>query len=58
MAKTKLDLQFGKLLEVLKKLYIDIPFTNALSQMPSHAKSFKEILSNQRKLEEHDYGIN
>jgi len=32
MAKAKFDLQFGKLLEVLKKLYINIPFTDALSQ--------------------------
>jgi len=31
MAKAKLDLQFGKFLDVLKKLYINIPFTDALS---------------------------
>ena len=31
MAKAKLNLQFRKFLEVLKKLYINIPFTNALS---------------------------
>jgi len=41
MAKAKLDLQFGKFLEVLKKPYINIPFTNALSQMPSYAKFFE-----------------
>ena len=54
MAKAKLDLQFEKFLEVLKKLYINIPFTEALSQMPSYAKFLKEILSNKRKLEEHE----
>jgi len=54
MAKAKLDLQFGKFLAVLKKLYISIPFTDALSQMPSYAKFLKEILSNKRKLEEHE----
>ena len=54
MAKAKLDLQFGKFLEVLKKLYINIPFTETLSQMPSYAKFFKEILSNKIKLEEHE----
>jgi len=54
MAKAKLDLQFGKFLEVLKKLYINIPFTEALTQMPSYAKFLKEILSNKRKLEEHE----
>ena len=30
MAKTKLDSQFGQFLEVLKKLYINISFTEAL----------------------------
>ncbi|KAJ9141117.1 hypothetical protein P3X46_031692 [Hevea brasiliensis] len=52
--KAKLDKQFGKFLEVLQKLYINIPFTEALSQMPSYAKFLKEILSKKRKLE--DYG--
>ena len=52
MANAKLDLRFQKLLEVLTKLYINIPFTDAL-QMPSYAKFLKEILSNKRKLEEH-----
>jgi len=54
MAKAKLDLQFGKFLELLKKLYINISFTEALIQMSSYAKFLKEILSNKRKLEEHE----
>jgi len=54
MAKAKLDSQFGKFLEVLKKLYINIPFTEAPTQMPSYTKFLKEILSNKRKLEEHE----
>jgi len=33
MAKAKLDQQFG-ILEVLKELHINIPFIDALSQMP------------------------
>ena len=53
MAKVKLDMQFRKFLEVLKKLYINIPFIEALTQMPSYAKFLKEILSNKRMLEEH-----
>ncbi|KAJ9159406.1 hypothetical protein P3X46_024914 [Hevea brasiliensis] len=35
-----------------KKLYINVPFVGALSQMPSYAKFLKEILSNKRKLED------
>jgi len=54
MAKAKLDLQFGNFLEVLKKLDINIPFTKALTRMPSYVKFLKEILSNKRKLEEYE----
>jgi len=54
MAKVKLDPQFGKLLGVLKKLHINILFTDALSQMLFYAKFLKEILSNKRKLEGHE----
>ena len=48
----KLDQQFGMFLEVFKKLYINIPFADALAQMPSYTKFMKEILSNKRKLVE------
>lgn len=34
----KLDDQFGKLLEIFKKLHINILFVEAFSQMLSHAK--------------------
>ena len=54
MVKAKLDSQFGKFLEVLKKLYINIPFIEALTQMPAYAKFLKEILPNKRKLKEHE----
>ncbi|XP_073153213.1 uncharacterized protein [Henckelia pumila] len=50
LKKAKLDSQFGKFLEVFKKLNINIPFADALMQMPSYAKFLKEILSNKRKL--------
>ncbi|XP_070035407.1 uncharacterized protein [Nicotiana tomentosiformis] len=50
--REKLDKQFSKFLDILKQLYINIPFTNALTQMPSYAKFLKEILSSKRKLEE------
>lgn len=54
LAKAKLDKQFGKFLEVLKKLYINVPFTEALQQMPTYAKFLKDILPNKRKLEEYE----
>ncbi|OIT24116.1 hypothetical protein A4A49_64388, partial [Nicotiana attenuata] len=52
MKRQKLDKQFSKFLDILKQLYINIPFTDALTQMPSYAKLLKEILSSKRKLEE------
>ncbi|XP_021675659.2 uncharacterized protein LOC110661353 [Hevea brasiliensis] len=45
---------FGKFLKVLKKLYINIPFTDVISQMPSDAKFLREILSNKRRLEDYE----
>ncbi|XP_022855377.1 uncharacterized protein LOC111376638 [Olea europaea var. sylvestris] len=48
----KLDQQYSKFLEVFKKLHINIPFAEALVQMPSYAKFLKDILSNKRMIEE------
>ena len=50
LKKSKLDKQFTKFLEVFKKLHINIPFTDALEQMPSYVKFMKEIPSNKRRL--------
>ena len=49
-----LDKQFAKFFEVFKKLHINIPFADALAQMPSYAKILKEILENKRKLEDYE----
>ncbi|KAI3467900.1 hypothetical protein Pfo_024563 [Paulownia fortunei] len=46
--------QFSKFLDVFKKLHINIPFADALEQMPSYVKFMKEIISNKRKLEEYE----
>ncbi|OIT29995.1 hypothetical protein A4A49_62010, partial [Nicotiana attenuata] len=52
MKRENLDKQFSKFLDILKQLYINIPFTKSLTQMPSYAKFLKKILSSKRKLEE------
>ena len=39
---------------VFKKLHINIPFLDALEQMPSYVKFMKEIFSNKMKLEEYE----
>ena len=49
LKKNKFDKQFTKFMEVFKKLHINIPFANALEQMPSYVKFMKDILSNKRR---------
>ena len=39
---------------MFKKLHINIPFAEALAQMPKYAKFMKEIQRNKRKLEDHE----
>ncbi|PPR88156.1 hypothetical protein GOBAR_AA32535 [Gossypium barbadense] len=46
------DEQFGKFLKLLKKLHINLPFIEALSQMPNAIKFLKELLENKQKLNE------
>ena len=46
----KLDKQFTKFMEVFKKFHINIPFADALEQMPSYVKFMKDILSQKRRL--------
>ena len=52
--KTKLDAWFAKFLNKFKKLKINIPFTDALAQMPNYVKFIKEIMSNKKKLESYE----
>lgn len=53
VAKQKvLDSQYKKFLDIFKKLEINIPFADAIAQMPSYAKFLKDILANKRKLQD------
>ncbi|XP_050207484.1 uncharacterized protein LOC126656903 [Mercurialis annua] len=47
------ELHFQNFLDIFKKIQINIPFAEALAQMPSYAKFLKEIVSNKNKLEEY-----
>ncbi|XP_016173205.1 uncharacterized protein LOC107615673 [Arachis ipaensis] len=42
------DSQFSRFLEVFKKLQINIPFAEALEQMPLYAKFLKELMTKKR----------
>ena len=50
--KQKLDKQFSKFLDIFKKIHINIPFADALEQMPNYVKFLKDIISKKRRLEE------
>ncbi|XP_016164815.1 uncharacterized protein LOC107607365 [Arachis ipaensis] len=47
MKNTK-DNQFSKFLEIFKRLQINIPFAEALEQMPLYAKFLKELMTKKR----------
>ena len=53
MNKRKLEKQFVKFLDIFKKLHIDIPFLEALENMPSYVEFMKMILASNKKLEEY-----
>lgn len=50
--KKENEKHFARFLDVFKKLQINIPFAEALEQMPSYAKFMKEILSKKRRIQE------
>ncbi|XP_076930904.1 uncharacterized protein LOC143595872 [Bidens hawaiensis] len=52
LKKQKMEEQYGKFLELFKKLHINLPFLDALKEMPKYAKFLKEVLLNKKKLEE------
>ena len=47
--KAKVDEQFGKFVEVIQKLYINILLLDAI-QLPTYGKYLKDILNNKRPL--------
>lgn len=54
LVKAKMEGQLKKFVEQLKKININVPFTEALTQIPSYAKFLKEIISNKGILEDRE----
>ena len=52
MQKAKLDEKFSKFLNMFKKIEINIPFSEALTQVPQYAKFMKDILRKKKKIVE------
>ncbi|XP_061351200.1 uncharacterized protein LOC133296270, partial [Gastrolobium bilobum] len=44
--------QYGRFLDIFKKLHINIPFAEALASMPGYSKFMKDLLSRKHKLQE------
>ena len=53
LKKGRLEKQFAKFLDIFKKLHINIPFIDALENMPSYVKIMNKILPSKKKLEEY-----
>ncbi|XP_020209235.1 uncharacterized protein LOC109794168, partial [Cajanus cajan] len=51
-SKKDKERQFARFLDIIKRLQINIPFAEALEQMPSYARFMKELLTKKRKLSE------
>ena len=52
LQKEKKEEQFSKFLEIFKKIEINIPFADAITQKPNYAKFLKDILSIKKKIAE------
>ncbi|CAM8911514.1 unnamed protein product [Rhodiola kirilowii] len=50
--KSKLDAHFQRFVEMLKKLYVTLPFHEVITQNPTYAKFLKDIETNRRVIEE------
>src|SRR5256886_7154548 len=46
--------QYSKFLNMFRSLHINVPFADLLEQMPKYAKFLKEIISNKKRLSEHE----
>ena len=44
------DRQFSRFMDILKRLQINIPFTEALEQMPTYVRFMKELFTKKRKI--------
>ena len=50
LQKARREERFSKFLDIFKKIEINIPFAEAINQMPNYAKFLNEILRKKRKI--------
>ena len=49
-----MDKEFGRFMDIFKKLHINIPFVEALEQIPGYVKFMKDVLSKKMKLGDYE----
>ncbi|KAI5431689.1 hypothetical protein KIW84_035742 [Lathyrus oleraceus] len=52
LKQPKINNQYQKFIKVIEKLHVEIPFTEAITQISSYAKFLKDILTNKRRLDD------
>ncbi|XP_021743124.1 uncharacterized protein LOC110709222 [Chenopodium quinoa] len=50
-ARSRLDVLFGKFLNVVKSLHVSVPFVDAMKEMPHYSKFLKDLLKGRREVE-------
>ncbi|GJR23789.1 reverse transcriptase domain-containing protein [Tanacetum coccineum] len=52
LRKQKMEAQYGKFLDMIRAVRINVPLVNVLAGMPNYGKFLKELVSNKNKLEQ------
>ncbi|GJX47245.1 reverse transcriptase domain-containing protein [Tanacetum coccineum] len=52
LRKEKMEAQYGKFLDMIRAVRINVPLTDVLAGMPNYGKFLKELISNKHKIEQ------
>ncbi|GJY77598.1 hypothetical protein Tco_0483399 [Tanacetum coccineum] len=52
LRKVKMEAQYGKFLDMIRAVRINIPLIDVLARMPNYGKFLKELISNKHKIEQ------
>ncbi|GJS61670.1 hypothetical protein Tco_0656454 [Tanacetum coccineum] len=52
LREEKMEAQYGKFLDMIRAVRINVPLVNVLAEMPNYGKFLKELISNKHKIEQ------
>ncbi|GJX63303.1 reverse transcriptase domain-containing protein [Tanacetum coccineum] len=52
LRKEKMEAQYGKFLDMIRAVRINVPFIDVLARMPNYGKFLKELINNKHKIEQ------